>query len=95
MGTGTSAALVSAVSNAGGLGILGTSHLSAEGIAVEAVAIRAQSDRPFGINFLLAFTDAERFAAGLRRGAVGACGDSKVLYSQGVWKLAALTWRGA
>ena len=61
MGTGTNAALVSAVCNAGGLGVLGTSSLNADGIRREAALIRQQTDRPFGINFLLAFVDEERF----------------------------------
>src|SRR5215211_5752719 len=65
MGVGTDAALVSAVSNAGGLGVLGTSGLTANGIRAEVELIRGQTDRPFGINFLLAFVDEERFEAGL------------------------------
>jgi NAD(P)H-dependent flavin oxidoreductase YrpB (nitropropane dioxygenase family) len=65
MGTGTCAALVSAVCNAGGLGVLGKSTLTADGIRREVELIRQQTDRPFGVNFLLAFVDEERFAAGL------------------------------
>jgi NAD(P)H-dependent flavin oxidoreductase YrpB (nitropropane dioxygenase family) len=65
MGTGTSPALAAAVSEAGGLGILGATHLAASRIEEAAVAIRAATSRPFGLNYLLAFTDEERFAAGL------------------------------
>ena len=53
MGTGTSPALVAAVSEAGGLGVLGaTQHGPAE-MAREAAAIRALTARPFGLNLLL------------------------------------------
>ena len=53
MGTGTSPALVAAVSEAGGLGVLGaTQHGPAE-IAREAGAIRALTGKPFGLNLLL------------------------------------------
>src|SRR4051812_24166054 len=55
MGTGTSAALVAAVSAAGGLGILGATHLPPAQLASEVEAIRAHTDRPFGLNYLLAF----------------------------------------
>src|SRR5262249_46258871 len=65
MGVGTNAALVAAVSNAGGLGVLGTSGLNAEGIRREVARIRELTDRPFGVNFLLAFVDEPRFQAGL------------------------------
>ena len=53
MGTGTSPQLVAAVSSAGGLGILGASRQSAEELARDAEAIRAATDRPFGLNLLL------------------------------------------
>jgi NAD(P)H-dependent flavin oxidoreductase YrpB (nitropropane dioxygenase family) len=53
MGTGTSPALVAAVSSAGGLGILGASRQSADELARDAEAIRAATDRPFGLNLLL------------------------------------------
>jgi NAD(P)H-dependent flavin oxidoreductase YrpB (nitropropane dioxygenase family) len=65
MGTGTSPALVAAVSAAGGLGILGATHLSPQRLANDVEAIRAATDRPFGLNFLLAFVEEERFAAAL------------------------------
>lgn len=53
MGTGTSPQLVAAVSSAGGLGILGASRQSAEELARDAEAIRAATNRPFGLNLLL------------------------------------------
>ena len=65
MGTGTSAALVSAVSAAGGFGVLGCTHLAPARIAADVAAIRAATDRPFGLNFLLAFVEEEGFAAAL------------------------------
>jgi NAD(P)H-dependent flavin oxidoreductase YrpB (nitropropane dioxygenase family) len=65
MGVGTSPALVAAVSNAGGLGVLGCTNLSRERITADANAIRKQSDRPFGLNFLLAFTEEEAFSVAL------------------------------
>jgi len=65
MGTATSAALVAAVSNSGGFGTLGTSGMSAVQLRSEAKAIRAATDRPFGINHLLFRIDEEAFAATL------------------------------
>jgi NAD(P)H-dependent flavin oxidoreductase YrpB (nitropropane dioxygenase family) len=53
MGTGTSPELVAAVSGAGGLGILGATRQSPDELARDAAAIRAVTDRPFGVNLLL------------------------------------------
>jgi NAD(P)H-dependent flavin oxidoreductase YrpB (nitropropane dioxygenase family) len=53
MGTGTSPELVAAVSSAGGLGILGATRQGAAELAREVAAIRAATDRPFGLNLLL------------------------------------------
>ena len=53
MGTGTSPALVAAVSGAGALGVLGATRQSPEELAREAEAIRAATPRPFGLNLLL------------------------------------------
>jgi NAD(P)H-dependent flavin oxidoreductase YrpB (nitropropane dioxygenase family) len=53
MGSGTSPQLVSAVSAAGGLGVLGATRQTAEELARDAQAIRAATDRPFGLNLLL------------------------------------------
>ena len=49
----TSPELVAAVSNAGGLGVLGCSGLSREQIREQAARIRALTSRPFGLNLLL------------------------------------------
>jgi NAD(P)H-dependent flavin oxidoreductase YrpB (nitropropane dioxygenase family) len=65
MGTGTSPHLTGTVSAAGGLGILGATHLVAPRITAAAEAIRRQTDRPFGLNCLLAFVEEDRFAAAL------------------------------
>ena len=65
MGSATSAKLVAAVSNAGGFGTLGTSVYNAEQIAAEVTAIRAATDKPFGVNHLLFRTKEEDFAATL------------------------------
>src|SRR4051794_3907213 len=65
MGNGTSPALVAAVSAAGGLGILGATHLPPARLVADIGAIRAATDRPFGVNFLLAFVEEDRFAAAL------------------------------
>lgn len=49
----TEPGLVSAVSNAGGLGILGATHLTPEGLRENIRAIKKLTDRPFGINQVL------------------------------------------
>jgi len=53
MGTGTSPELVTAVSNAGGLGVQGCAGRSPTEIAGFADAIRQVCARPFGLNLLL------------------------------------------
>jgi nitronate monooxygenase/enoyl-[acyl-carrier protein] reductase II len=62
-GGATGHALVAAVSAAGGLGTLSASWLSAAQQRAEVDAIRERTDRPFGLNHLLAFVHEERFAA--------------------------------
>jgi NAD(P)H-dependent flavin oxidoreductase YrpB (nitropropane dioxygenase family) len=57
MGSGTSPELVVAVSNAGGLGAQGCAGRSPAQIAELADAIRAGTDRPFGLNLLLFLAD--------------------------------------
>jgi NAD(P)H-dependent flavin oxidoreductase YrpB (nitropropane dioxygenase family) len=66
MGSSTSAALVAAVSNGGGFGTLGTSGASGAQITETAAAIRAATDKPFGINHLLFRIDEEAYAATLK-----------------------------
>ena len=53
MGTGTSPALVAAVSEAGGLGVLGATAQDPAAVARDAAAIRALTGKPFGLNLLL------------------------------------------
>ena len=50
MSTFTSAELVAAVSNAGGLGILGALLRPADRLRAEIRRIRTLTDRPFGVN---------------------------------------------
>jgi nitronate monooxygenase len=49
-GEAASADLVAAVSNAGGLGILGAAYMTPERIADVLAEIRSRTDRPFGVN---------------------------------------------
>jgi enoyl-[acyl-carrier protein] reductase II len=49
----TEPGLVSAVSNAGGLGILGATHLTPEGLRENIREIKKLTDKPFGINQVL------------------------------------------
>ena len=65
MATGTSVPLVTAVSNTGGLGILGVTGQSAAEIGERIAAIRAATTQPFGVNFLLFLTNEANFAAAL------------------------------
>lgn len=52
MASGTSVPLVAAVSNAGGLGTLGVTGLSAAQVREQIAAIRLATAQPFGVNFL-------------------------------------------
>jgi NAD(P)H-dependent flavin oxidoreductase YrpB (nitropropane dioxygenase family) len=63
MASGTSVPLVTAVSQAGGFGTLGVSSLSAAQIRMQIADIRAGTDKPFGVNFLLFRTEEEAFMA--------------------------------
>jgi NAD(P)H-dependent flavin oxidoreductase YrpB (nitropropane dioxygenase family) len=65
MATGTSVPLVAAVSQAGGFGTLGVTSLSAAQVHEQVAAIRAATDKPFGVNYLLFRTDEASFAASL------------------------------
>jgi NAD(P)H-dependent flavin oxidoreductase YrpB (nitropropane dioxygenase family) len=65
MGSATSPALVAAVSRAGGLGALGCHYLTPDQIRERAAAIRQETNRPFGLNFLLFDTREESFDAAL------------------------------
>jgi nitronate monooxygenase len=57
-GAGARAELAAAVSNAGGLGVLGASGMPPDALRAEARRTRAMTDRPFGVNIIIA-EDAE------------------------------------
>src|SRR5262245_46500573 len=57
MAGATGAELVAAVSNAGGLGILGCARIPPNEIGAAVRAIRDRTDRPFGLNLLLFSAD--------------------------------------
>ena len=54
--------LAAAVSEAGGFGLLGAASAPAEGIRREIRAVKAQTDRPFGVNIMLLSPYAEEVA---------------------------------
>jgi NAD(P)H-dependent flavin oxidoreductase YrpB (nitropropane dioxygenase family) len=66
MASGTNPQLVSAVTNAGGLGILGVTFLSPEEQRADVGKIRALTSGPIGLNHLLAFATEDRYAETLR-----------------------------
>ena len=68
MGGVTSPELVAAVSNAGGLGILGASDSEASSIRELVAAIRDNTDRPFGVNLLLHGADDDQIRVVLEVG---------------------------
>ncbi len=57
--------LVAAVSNAGGLGALGCGYMTADQIRTGSAAVREQTNKPFGLNFLLFDIKEDSFAAAL------------------------------
>jgi len=65
MGSATSPELVAAVSNAGGLGALGCHGQTPEQVSERTASIRRQTNKPFGLNFLLFHTRDDSFAAAL------------------------------
>jgi NAD(P)H-dependent flavin oxidoreductase YrpB (nitropropane dioxygenase family) len=65
MASGTSIPLVAAVSQAGGLGTLGVTGMSPTQVREHIAGIRAATDKPFGINYLLFLTEEESFATAL------------------------------
>jgi len=52
--------LASAVSNAGGLGIIGAGSMTAELLREHILKCKAATDRPFGVNLPLLYSDVER-----------------------------------
>ena len=65
MGSATSPALVAAVSRAGGLGALGCHYLTPDQIRERTAAIRQDTNKPFGLNFLTFDTREDSFATAL------------------------------
>jgi enoyl-[acyl-carrier protein] reductase II len=61
LGLFTSAELVAAVSNAGGLGILGSLGRNIESFDAELKKIKKLMNRPFGVNFLVSNYSEEAF----------------------------------
>lgn len=49
----SSPALVSAVSNAGGVGFLASGYLSASALEAQILAVQKLTDKPFGVNIFL------------------------------------------
>ena len=67
-GNATPPALVAAVSNAGGLGVIGGSGMSPEEISTRIREVRALTDKPFGVDLLLParLAESEDTRAGIR-----------------------------
>jgi NAD(P)H-dependent flavin oxidoreductase YrpB (nitropropane dioxygenase family) len=65
MGSATNSALVAAVSRAGGLGALGCHYLTPDQIRERTAAIRQETNRPFGLNFLTFDTRDDSFSEAL------------------------------
>ena len=65
MGSASSPAMTAAVSRAGGLGAMGCHYLTPEQIRERAAATRKETNKPFGLNFLLFDTREDSFAAAL------------------------------
>ncbi|HWH80118.1 MAG TPA: nitronate monooxygenase, partial [Candidatus Binatus sp.] len=66
MGTATTAPLVSAVSNAGAFGTLGTSAFNSATLESEIAAVQERTEKPFGVNHLLFQIQEEMFNVTLR-----------------------------
>ena len=66
MGPFTSAELVAAVSNAGGIGVLGAANRPIEGLNSEIKKIRQLTKHPFGVNFLVSNYSEELFELALQ-----------------------------
>jgi NAD(P)H-dependent flavin oxidoreductase YrpB (nitropropane dioxygenase family) len=68
VGAAAGPALAAAVSNAGGLGMLALSRHGIDAVRQQIRETRALTDRPFGINLILAIEHEERLAACLEEG---------------------------
>ena len=65
MGSASSPAMTAAVSRAGGLGAMGCHYLTPQQIRERTVATRKETNKPFGLNFLLFDTREDSFAEAL------------------------------
>jgi NAD(P)H-dependent flavin oxidoreductase YrpB (nitropropane dioxygenase family) len=65
MGSASSPAMTAAVSRAGGLGAMGCHRLTPEQVRERTAAIRKETDRPFGLNFILFDTREDSLVAAL------------------------------
>ena len=63
VGSAATPALAAAVSNAGGLGMLALTWTAPEAVGERIRATRARTDRPFGVNLVLAWDQRERLRA--------------------------------
>src|ERR1044071_2624957 len=68
MGGASCPELAAAVSNAGGLGMLALSWHPIDALRAEIRRTRTLTDKPFGVNLVLAFPQQERFEACLEEG---------------------------
>jgi NAD(P)H-dependent flavin oxidoreductase YrpB (nitropropane dioxygenase family) len=66
MGSASSPAMTAAVSRAGGLGAMGCHYLTPEQVRERAEAARKETNKPFGLNFLLFDVREDAFAEALR-----------------------------
>ena len=66
MGSASSPAMTAAVSRAGGLGAMGCHYLTPEQVRERAEAARKETNKPFGMNFLLFDVREDSFAEALR-----------------------------
>jgi NAD(P)H-dependent flavin oxidoreductase YrpB (nitropropane dioxygenase family) len=65
MGSASSPAMTAAVSRAGGLGAMGCHYLTPDEIRTRTAATRKETNKPFGLNFLLFDTREDSLAAAL------------------------------
>ena len=66
MGSASSPAMTAAVSRAGGLGAMGCHYLTPEQVRERATAARKETNKPFGMNFLLFDVREDSFAEALK-----------------------------
>ena len=66
MGSASSPAMTAAVSRAGGLGAMGCHYLTPEQVRERAMAARKETNKPYGMNFLLFDVREDSFAEALQ-----------------------------